>query len=124
MPILDFCEVFHALAASPEMVIENIAERTFEDQIKNGCSDTLLNTYLSFTDAWRFLQFTTGSSVCVTQPIRIVLNNLMGLLRRPIDHTCSCTLELSQSYATYLDLLKNFKLLCPVIIIGAWMPYD
>ena len=32
MPIPEFCEVFHALPASPERVIECIAEPIFEDQ--------------------------------------------------------------------------------------------
>ena len=110
MPIADFCEVFHTLAASPEGLIVSIAEPTFEDQNQEWVFGYLTQNVgnLSFTDAQRFLRFTTGSSVCVTQPIHIVFNNLMGLGRRPIGHTCSCTLELSQSYATYLDFAQEF----------------
>ena len=109
MPIADFCEVFHALAASPEKVIESIAEPTFEDQNQEWVFGYLTQNVgnLSFTDAQQFLRFTTGSSVCVTQPIHTVFNNLMGLARRPIGHTCSCTLELSQSYA--IDFAQEFQ---------------
>ena len=111
MPIADSCEVFHVLAASPERVIESIAEPTFEDQNQERVFGYLTQYVgnLSFTDARRFLCFTTGSSICVTQPIHIVFNNLMGLARRSIGYTCSCTLELSQSYATYLDFAQEFQ---------------
>jgi len=111
MPIPGFCEVFHALAASPEKVIESITEPVFEDQNEERVFGYLTQYVgnLSVTDARCFLRFTTGSSVCVTQPIYVVFNNLMGLARRPIGHTCSCTLEHSHSYATYLDFAQEFQ---------------
>lgn len=111
MPIPEFCEVFHALAASPERVIESIIEPAFEDQNQERVFGYLTQYVgsLSVTDARRFLRFTTGSSVCVAQLINIVFNNLVGLARRPIGRTCSCTLELSQSYATYLDFAQEFQ---------------
>jgi hypothetical protein len=56
----------------------------------------------------RFLRYTTGSSVCMTKKMLVVFNNLSGFARRPISHTCSCLLELSSSYTTYLDLVNEF----------------
>lgn len=56
----------------------------------------------------RFLRFTTGSSVCMTRKISIIFNTLCGFSRRHISHTCSCMLELSSSYVTYLDLVNEF----------------
>ena len=56
-----------------------------------------------------FLRFTTGSSVCSAQAIRVTFNSLEGLARRPIGHTCSNTLELSSCYLSYLDFVSEFK---------------
>ena len=36
----------------------------------------------------RFLRFTTGSSAIVVKCISVAFNNLSGLSRRPIAHTC------------------------------------
>ena len=55
-----------------------------------------------------FLRFVTGSSALVVDEIKVTFNGLSGLSRRPIAHTCSCTLELPISYATYLDFAQEF----------------
>ena len=55
-----------------------------------------------------FLRFVTGSSVLIAKPIHITFNNLTGLSRRPISHTCDCTLELPISYATYPEFEMDF----------------
>ena len=56
-----------------------------------------------------FLRFVTGSSVCSSKAILVTFNGLDGLARRPIGHTCSCSLELSTAYSSYLDLIAEFN---------------
>ena len=53
------------------------------DSHSGGTHDHSAAERCNFSDGW-FLSFTTGSLVCVTQPIHIVFNNLMGLARRAI----------------------------------------
>ena len=56
-----------------------------------------------------FLRFVTGSSVCTANPLVVTFNNLEGLARRPVAHTCGYTLELSTSYASYSDFAQEFS---------------
>ena len=56
-----------------------------------------------------FLRFVTGSSVAIGKDISITFNNLSGLGRRPIAHTCSCLLELSVNYSTSIEFAAEFK---------------
>jgi len=51
-----------------------------------------------------FLQFVTGSSVMPAR-ISVIFNVLAGVMRRPIAHTCSNTLEISSTYSS----LQEFK---------------
>ena len=39
----------------------------------------------------------------INSNITVVFNSLNGLARRPISHTCDCTLELSRSYSSYME---------------------
>ena len=55
-----------------------------------------------------FLRFVTGSSVLLAKKIKVSLNNLTGLARRPISHTCDCMIELPVSYATYPEFELEF----------------
>ena len=48
-----------------------------------------------------FLRFVTGSSVLLAKKIKVSFNNLTGLARRPISHTCDCMIELPVAYTTY-----------------------
>ena len=57
----------------------------------------------------RFLRFVTGSSVCLAEKIEVCFNNLDGLARRPISHTCDCALELSIVYGSYPDFADEFQ---------------
>ena len=41
--------------------------------------------------------------------ISVSFNNLSGIARRPISHTCSCVLELSRNYLTFIDFSKEFQ---------------
>ena len=44
----------------------------------------------------------------VSKHIVVHFNNLTGLGRCPISHTCNCTLESSISYATYPEFEQEF----------------
>lgn len=57
----------------------------------------------------KFLRFVTGSSVCLTNFIRVSFNGLTGFSRRPISHTCDCMLELPATYGTYPDFVEEFE---------------
>ena len=59
-------------------------------------------------DVRNFLRFITSSSALVVDEIKVTFNGLSGLSRRPIAYTCSCTLELPVSYATYLEFAQEF----------------
>ena len=48
-----------------------------------------------------FMRFITGSCVCTTSKIDITFNSLAGFARRPIAHTCNCTLEIPTTYINY-----------------------
>lgn len=62
------------------------------------------------TDELRsLLRFITGSSVCSVTEILVTFNSLSGLARRPIAHTCDCTLELSTTYINYNDFYGEFQ---------------
>ena len=56
---------------------------------------------LDHRDLRNFLCFVTGSSIMIDKKIRITFNSLSGLVRKPISHTCSCTLELPLTNPTY-----------------------
>ena len=56
-----------------------------------------------------FLRFVTGSFVISISSITISFNNLDGLARRPIAHTCTGTLELSTTYNTFLEFEGEFR---------------
>ena len=66
----------------------------------------------------QFLRFVTGSSVMITKSIKVHFNSLKGIPRRPISHTCSCTLELPTSYVSFLEFEKEFSLV--LTSEGAW----
>ena len=64
---------------------------------------------MSVREVRHFLRFVTGSSALVVDEIRVTFNGLTGIARRPIAHTCSCTLELPVSYSTYLEFSQEFN---------------
>ena len=57
-------------------------------------------------EARDFLRFVTGSSCNV---IAVTFCASDGLARRPIGHTCTCTLELSTSYSSFLEFVSEFR---------------
>ena len=56
-----------------------------------------------------FLRFVTGSFVINVSLITTSFNNLDGLARRPIAHTCTGSLELSSTYNTFLEFESEFR---------------
>ena len=56
-----------------------------------------------------FLRFVTGSSVCSALKIQVEFNMLSGASRRPIAHTCTPSLELPSTYATYTEFVSEFR---------------
>ena len=80
----------------------------------NSAEDRVFGFLLSFVGNMKqnelrlFLRFVTGSSVLLAKKISICFNNLSGLARRPISHTCDCALELPVSYATYPEFEMEF----------------
>ena len=45
----------------------------------------------------------------ISQKLIIIFNSLSGFKRRPIAHTCGCTLELPSSYTTYKEFETEFN---------------
>ena len=43
------------------------------------------------------------------EDISISFNALTGIARRPIAHTCGHVLELSSTYSTYVEFVKEFS---------------
>ena len=64
---------------------------------------------MHLNDLRLFIQFITGSSVLTAEGINITFNSSTGLGRRPLSHTCSCTLELSTTYVTYTDFCSEWN---------------
>jgi len=55
-----------------------------------------------------FLRFTTASDVIVTDTLTILFTDSEGLQRRPISHTCGCTLEVPSTYGSFCELREEF----------------
>ena len=71
-----------------------------------------------------FMRFVTGSCVCITPVIGITFNSLSGLAKRPIAHTCNCSLELPRTYSNYDDFRGEFQSILMDTenkFHGAWM---
>jgi hypothetical protein len=103
--------IFRALQATPAKVLallENVkGSNQSQERVFNYLRQYVGN--MQQDELHNFLRFVTGSSVCSSTVISVVFNALDGLARRPIGHTCSRTLELSTSYASYLDLVQEFR---------------
>ncbi len=103
--------LYLALQASPRKVLALLTDVI----CLNSNQENVLSYLRQFIgnmqsdEARSFLRFVTGSTVCSTNAIKVTFNTLTGLGRRPIAHTCSCTLELSSTYHTYMDFVSEFK---------------
>lgn len=73
---------------------------------------------LSKEELCSFLRFCTGCDLMYQDEIKIHFSNLSGLGRRPIGHTCSCTLELPTTYENFPDFRNEFV---SVLKSGVWV---
>ena len=104
--------IYHALTATPSKVLSLI-----DEPILTNSAEEVVYGYLrqyignmSPNQLRLFLRFVTGSSVCGIQKVEVAFNTLSGLARRPIAHTCGSTLEISSTYVSYPEFMKEFNL--------------
>ena len=107
--------LYKAMNATASSVLALLAEPEFENQAEARVYD-YFKTYIGNIGNCKeeelrsLLRFVTGSSAIVDKSILVRFNNLSGLARRPISHTCSCTLDLSTTYKTYLEFENELQL--------------
>lgn len=56
-----------------------------------------------------FLRYVTGSSVMLAKSLTVIFNSLSGFARRPIVHTCNCSINLPSTYMSYMDFEQEFS---------------
>ncbi len=114
-------ELYKALNATPQSVLNLIEEPEFENKAES-------NVYYYFTsfigncqsgELRSLLRFITGSSVIIDREIKVSFNSLSGLCKRPISHTCDCVIELPTTYDTYVEFEEAFK--CILANEDSWM---
>ena len=107
----DLYLVYKALHASPSKVLEMIIEPIFANASQQRVYGFLCDFIgdMKQDEIRSFLRFVTGSAVYLAKSIQITFNNLTGLGRRPVSHTCSCTLELPISYITKYEFVSEFQ---------------
>ena len=86
-------------------LLMNQMKRTY---VKLMCLTTMYWEHEERREVRRFLCFTTGSSVLIANRISVTFNNLSGLARKPIAHTCGCVIELPSTYMSFLDFEQEF----------------
>ena len=97
--------LYLSLSATPGKVLAILEE----PQVDNECQAQVFTYLQQFIgnmkndEIRRFLRFVTGTSVMLPDGISVCFNGSSGLMRRPIAHTCSCSLELPSTYVSYLD---------------------
>jgi len=83
---------------------KNVLRIQFEDsnlEITQRTTLHFLKKYIKETEEdniINFLRFCTGADMITGTKIKILFNNTTGLLKTPIAHTCSSTLELPTEY--------------------------
>lgn len=95
---------------------KNILQKLSPDKNYPNNSDTnkvvnYLKKFIKESDICtreKLLRFITGSNI-VMSDIQIIFNNLTGLQRRPIAHTCTTTIELSTDYENYLEFRNDLN---------------
>ncbi len=108
----DLYIIYKALTATPTKVLSLLEEPFFANQAQKVVFG-FLRQYIgnmSPDEVRIFMRFVTGSSVCTAKRLEVQFNMLDGIARRPIPHTCSSILELSTTYQSYLEFIKEFKL--------------
>ena len=56
----------------------------------------------------QFLRFTTAMDIMIDKKIEVTFLKCEGLSARPIAHTCGLLLEISSTYANYVELREDF----------------
>ena len=106
----DLCSIYQRLTVSPSKVISLIAVPEIcspqEDRVCQYLRTMVGN--MQPEELRLLMRFITGSCVCTASKIDITFNLLVGLARRPIAHTCNCTLEIPTSYINYDDFHSEF----------------
>ena len=103
-------KLYNASRASPKQVIGKLIEPSVIDVNQQRVFSYLTNFIgnLSGNDLTAFLRFVTGSSSMMVKDIQVSFNALTGIARRPVSHTCSCELQLSTCYSTYIEFAEEF----------------
>ena len=92
-------------------IIDCECQNPAEERILSYLTSLIGN--MGTNDLRNFLRFTTGSSVCIAQSIKIIFNTSSGLARQPYAHTCSNTLQLPVSYTNFHDFsCEWYAILC------------
>ena len=111
LPIERLFVLYNALSATPKLVLEKLIEpsamKPEEQRVFTYLTSFIGN--VSQEELTCFLRFVTGSSSLTANKISVSFNNMSGIGRRPISHTCSCVLELSTNYLSYLDFSNEFQ---------------
>ena len=111
MSIEELYSLHLCLSATPDHVLDLLEEPIFmnpsQERVYGYLRDLVGNFSLDSTRL--FLRFVTGSSVLSQTSIKVIFNNVSGLARCPIAHTCDSTLELSTSYATYAEFSSEVR---------------
>ena len=107
----DLHSLYQTLSATPGKVLALLEEPVESSEAQLRVYNYLLQFVgdMENAEVRQFLRFTTGSSVLTAQQIFVSFNSLSGLGRRPIAHTCGCTIELPSTYTSYIDFEQEFK---------------
>lgn len=104
--------MYKAMIVTPSKVIgiiEEPSDMNAAEQRVFGFLTSFVGNLSAKTELPNFLRFVTGSSVPIGKPIVVEFNNMTGLSRRPIAHTCGCVLKLSVAYSTSLEFTHEFQ---------------
>ncbi len=111
--VLELYDLICSINATPGQILTSLLCNLEE---LNPAQARVFNFLLMFIgnmktseEVQRFLRFVTGSSVSVGKGISVTFNSLEGAARRPIAHTCSCELELSQNYSSSIEFATELK---------------
>lgn len=107
----DLHSLYTCLTATPSKVLEIMEEPEFVNPAQERVYGYLVQFIGNMKpgEVRNFLRFVTGSSVLSYAPIKVTFNDLSGLARRPIAHTCDNCLELPTNYSTYIDFTSEFE---------------
>ena len=109
--LADIYILYISMSATSEKVIAIVEEPESMNSIEQRIFTYLIQMIgnMKPEEVVTFLRFVSGSSVCLDKKITVSFNDLSGLSRRPIAHTCDCMLELPLSYISYRDFTTEFR---------------